>query len=479
MIAVVGGGIAGLSTAFELVEAGYDVAVLEGDRIATGTSGNTTAKLTSQHGLIYDTLCTRLGVEGARRYAEANEAAIDIVERRIDALGIEAGFTRRPNFVYTTDEEKVPALRREVRAANRLDLPAAFVESIDAPVPAAGAVRFGDQAQFHPRAYLLALAEAIEDRGGRIYESTRATDLTTGRPCRVDTTQGTIRANQVVIATLFPFIDRAGFFARMHPSRAYLLAARIEDEIPPGMYLSTASSPATFRGYGDADRRYLIVGGQSHSPGDDRVPASERYRRCERFARRHFEVTAIDYRWSAHDYVPVDRIPFIGPLGRLAPHTYVATGFAKWGMTGGTAAGRIIAEQISAGESGWGDVFDPLRWSGRDFPGLLSENVDVAGRWLASRAEALLESVDDRSALPDPGSGTVLRHRGRPVAVRRDEGGTLHALSAVCPHMHCVVEWNDADRTWDCPCHGSRFDADGDVRYGPATVGLPERDVFR
>lgn len=476
-VAVVGGGITGLTTAIELVESGYSVGVIEADRIATGTTGHTTAKLTSQHGLIYTHLAETFGIDRAHQYARANEAAIEAVATRVEELDVEAGFDRTSNYVYAPEGGDLHRLQREAQVANRLDLPATLHEDIPAPIPAVGALEFSDQAQFHPREYLLALARDIEEKGGRIFEQTRATGLSTGTPKRVKTKRGTVSADRVVMASLFPFADRGGYFARMHPSRAYLLAAEIEGSLPTGMFLSTESPPATFRPYRDDNRELLIVGGQSHKTEGSAVPTSERYRRIERFARAHFDVRAIRCRWSAHDFVPVDRVPFIGELGRLASDTYVGTGFAKWGMSGGTAAGSIIADLIVEGESPWSEIFDPGRLTASSLPQFLDANTTVAGRWMGDRVSALQTSAKSRDALPDAGAGAVLRHRGRPVAVHREEDGTLHAHSAVCPHLWCIVTWNDAERTWDCPCHGSRFDADGSVAYGPATERLRERDI--
>lgn len=476
-VAVIGGGITGLTSAIELLERGYEVAVIDANRIATGTSANTTAKLSSQHGLIYDYLCNRFGIEQAGQYANANETAIETVEERIADLGIDAGFERTSSYVYAPDQSDMPTLHRECRAAQRLDLPADIVGDVPASVSVAGAVRFQRQAQFHPRSYLLALATDIEERGGTIYEHTRATGLSTGPRCRVSTDRAPIDADHVVIATLFPFADRGAYFSRMHPSRAYLLGVEIAGELPAGMYLSAESPPATFRPYRGKDEELLIVGGQSHKTGQTSVPTSERYRRCEQFARAHFDVESIEYRWSAHDLVPVDRVPFIGALGRLGRNAYVGTGFAKWGMTGGTAAGQIIADRIAGDPNPWADIFDPMRFGTRSVPTFLEENASVAGRWIGDRVDVLRSPNESEGAMLEPGDGTVVRHRGRPLAVYRDEEGELHATSAVCPHMYCIVSWNDAEETWDCPCHGSRFDRDGNMRYGPATADLADRNL--
>ena len=471
---VVGGGIAGLTAAVRLKEAGRDVAVVEADRIVDEATGRTTAKVTSQHGLAYDSLVSTFGREQARQYAAANEAAIDEIERRVEEEGIDCDFRRTPAYVYAASGEDVRSIREEVRAADALGLPASFAEETPLPFETPGAIRFDDQAEFHPRKYLLAVAEAVDGDGSHLFEETRALDVDPGRRPRVETERGEITADQVVVASHFPFFDRGGYFARMHPKRAYLLAAQVGETPLEGMYLSTASPSDTIRTapVPGSDEELLIVGGQSHKPGLDGSSTSERYRRCEAFAREHFDVESIEYRWSTHDYSPVDGVPFVGQLGPGTENVYVATGFGGWGMTGGTAAGMILSELIVEGESPWADVFDPLRVtpgaSAREFVG---ENATVGARFVGDRLRSLLSRDVD---LPAAGEGKVVRQGGRPIAVHRDDEGELHTVSAVCPHLWCLVDWNDAERTWDCPCHGSRFDCDGEVLSGPALEGLSD-----
>lgn len=473
-VAVVGGGITGLTAAINLKEAGRDVVVVEADRLVRGATGYTTAKITSQHGLIYDSLLSKFGRRKAKQYADANEAAIDEIERRVEEREIDCDFERTEAYTYAKSRSDVSKIRDEVQAAKTLGLPASFTETTSLPFDVAGAIRFDDQAQFHPRKYLLAIAEAIHGDGSYVFEETRALDVDPGSPCRVSTSRGDVVADSVVVASHFPFFDRGGYFARMHPKRAYLLAVRVAETPPDGMYYSTASPPATIRPHPVEDGELVLVGGQSHKPGfDDGPSTSERYRRCEAFAREHFSVESIEYRWSTHDYSTVDSVPFVGTLGPGTENVYVGTGFGGWGMTGGTSAGLIISDLIVEGSNPRAEVFDPMRFtpraSARNFVG---ENAKVAAHFFGDRAESFLSGVD----LPQRGEADVVRYDGRPTAVYHGEDGDLHAVSAVCSHMQCLVEWNDAERTWDCPCHGSRFSYEGDVVSGPALDGLPKRD---
>jgi glycine/D-amino acid oxidase-like deaminating enzyme/nitrite reductase/ring-hydroxylating ferredoxin subunit len=470
--AVVGGGITGLTTALRLVEAGQTVAVLEADRIVRGATGRTTAKLTSQHGLTYRYLRSNFGDEKARQYARANGAAIDAVEERVEELGVDCDFERRPAYTYAASPADRRTVRAEAEAASELGLPASFVSETELPFRVPGAVRFDDQAQFHPRSYLLAVAEAVHGDGSHVLEETRVRGAETGEPCVVETTRGEVVADDVVVASHFPAVDRNGYFARMHPKQAYLLAVRVDGTPPEGMYYSTGSPADTLRSHPVGGEDLLLVGGQGHTTGDTDPPTSERYRRCEAFARKHFDVESVEYRWSTHDYFTVDRVPFVGQLGHGTEHIYVGTGFKGWGMTGGTAAGIILSELVRTGSHPWADVFDPLRVTpGASAKRFLGENAEVAGRFVGDWARALLSS----SEVPEPGEATVVQSNGKPLGVYRDEHGEVHAVSAVCPHMNCVVRWNDAEKTWDCPCHGSRFTHDGEVISGPAMEDLPRR----
>ncbi|WP_254536119.1 FAD-dependent oxidoreductase [Halomarina litorea] len=473
-VAVVGGGIVGVTTAFRLLEDGYDVTLLERDRVVEGVTGRTTAKVTSLHGLVYDRLRGTLGADAARQYGEANEAAVDEIGDRVAESDIDCGFRRLPAYTYARSGDDRSAVRREAEVADGLGLPASFVgdDALDLPYRTAGAVAFADQAQFDPRRYLLALVEQFVHAGGRVFERTKVTDVDGGVPCRVETDRGTVRADDVVLATHFPIQDRGGFFARMYPKRSYVLAVTVDGEVPDGMYYDHSDPYRSLRPHRHDGEEYLLVGGENHKTGQ--ADAAERYRRLAAFAREHFDVTDVRYRWSTQDYVTTDRVPYVGRLGPATDHCFVATGFGGWGMTNGTAAASVLAALVAGRDHRWADLYSPRRvtLSGRSLRELVTENADSAGHFLRGWLRAA-----DRRSLDGlaPGEGTVVREGTSPVAVSRDESGDLRAVSAVCPHMKCVVDWNAAERSWDCPCHGSRFDADGEVIDGPATEALATR----
>ncbi|WP_336003435.1 FAD-dependent oxidoreductase [Halorientalis halophila] len=466
---VVGGGIAGITTAYHLATAGQSVALLERDRLLGGTTGRTTAKLTSLHGLVYADLLQTAGEARAREYARANQAAIDRVERLIDDLGVDCEFERTDAYTYVTDRSKRERIREEVRAAKRLDLPASYESSVDLPFETVGAVRFEDQARFDPGTYLRALAAAIEDAGGRIYEGTRATDVSGGSPCRVETDRGSVTADAVVVATHFPITDHAGYFARLSPKRSYVLAVRLEDEVPEGLYYDPSEPYFSVRPHPRGRESTVLIGGQNHRTGRGGSTA-ERYRRLESAARDRFDVAAVENRWATQDFRTVDGVPFVGTLPVFDQGVYVATGFGGWGMTNGTAAGRLLADRILGHEPEWGRVFRPTRFTLPAGAGAFLSHNGHAARHLVSGWFERRPSAAETTLAED--EARVFRSGAGPVAAYRDEDGDLHAVSAVCPHMGCLVEWNDGERSWDCPCHGSRFDVDGAVLDTPAVDGL-------
>jgi glycine/D-amino acid oxidase-like deaminating enzyme/nitrite reductase/ring-hydroxylating ferredoxin subunit len=465
-VAVVGAGIAGLTTALLLARDGKRVVVLEADRVCRGATGYTTAKVTSQHGLIYQAL----GEERARQYGRANEAALREVVRLVDELTIDCALDRRPAYVYTEDANSVASIEKEVAVAQDAGLPAAYTEQTDLPFPVQAAVRFDDQAQFHPRAYCLALAQAFVDQGGEIFECTRALSVSEGSPCVVRTTGAELRADAVVVATHLPFLDRGLFFARAHPQRSYAIGVRLDVPAPQGMYISAESPSRSIRQHPTRDGEVLIVGGESHKPGSH-ADTSRHYDALEAYARERFPVTSIDYAWATHDYLPVDKVPYIGRLRPGSDRLYVATGFQKWGMTTGTLAGMVLRDQILGRENEWSDLLDPNRLTVKDSaPKFVKENAAVGLHFVLDRVRrrGAADDVDDLK----PGEGRVISKRGRQLAASRDLDGELHVLAARCTHLGCIVNWNDAERTWDCYCHGSRFAQNGDVIGGPAVHPL-------
>jgi glycine/D-amino acid oxidase-like deaminating enzyme/nitrite reductase/ring-hydroxylating ferredoxin subunit len=476
-VAVIGAGITGTTAALLLKQAGKTVVVLESSRVGHGATGYTTAKLTVGHGTIYRQLADSFGAETARIYASSNGAALERVAAIVREHSIDCDFERTSNYVYTEEEGSVRRLEREAEAARAAGVDAELTTETGLPYPVRAAVRTDEQAQFHPWKYVAALARLVDGDGSRVHELTRATHVRSGDPCVVETARGVVRARHVVVATQMPFLDRALFFAKAHPTKSYAIAAPIgEAEAPGGMYISVDQPTRSVRTTPGADGgRMLIVGGEGHKPGAD-PDTHARYAKLERFMHERFGIEAAEYRWSTHDYTPVDKLPYIGRLRRRDDRIYVATGFAKWGMTKGTLAAEIICDAILGRPNEWAERYDANRLEVRR-SGLLfaRENGQVALRFFGDR----IRRRDGREELArlEPGEGTVARIRGAQYAVHRDDAGELHAVSARCTHLGCIVGWNNADRAWECPCHGSRFAADGTLVQGPATADLERKQL--
>jgi glycine/D-amino acid oxidase-like deaminating enzyme/nitrite reductase/ring-hydroxylating ferredoxin subunit len=474
-VAVVGGGIAGITVAALLKRAGRTVALLESKRIVRGASGYTTAKITSGHGAVYEQLEQRFGTDGARAYAASNQAAIERIARFVEEDGIACDFERKPNFVYAESDDEAKRLRREAEAEQRAGLPSSFTTETTLPFAVAGAVRLEGQAQFHPRKYLLALADSLPGDGSGVFERTRVLDVEEGEPCVVRTSAGVVRARDVVLATHLPILDRGLFFAKAHPHRSYAIAAPIEaHHAPDGMFINVGQPTRSVRTLRDGDRLYLNVGGEGHPAGrGDDTP--RRYDALEGFLRTHWEAAPVAYRWSTEDFIAVDRVPYVGRLRRGSRHVFVATGFNKWGMTSATVAAMILADRVLGVENPWAPLYESKRLKPRAaLKRFVTENGIVGVRWLTDRL-----TLGERRRLDSlqAGDGVVTRIRGRLTAVSRDDDGRLHALSPVCTHLRCIVGWNAAERSWDCPCHGSRFRPDGAVIQGPAVDDLERRSL--
>jgi glycine/D-amino acid oxidase-like deaminating enzyme/nitrite reductase/ring-hydroxylating ferredoxin subunit len=469
---VVGAGISGLSAAFELSRLGASVAVLEARHVAAGASGYNTAKLSSLHGLTYSKLERQLGAEKARLYGAANERGIERIHEITGELGIDCDLRRKPNLVYTESDDERGQVEAEVEAARRASLPARVVEDTDLPFGVAAAVQFERQAEFHPVKYLEGLAAALEESGVRVCEGTRAVGVSAGSPCRVRTTAGcTVTAGSVVVATQLPILDRGAFFARCHPERSYVVAAPHDGPAATGgMYLSTESPAHTIRVHELDGRPWLLVGGESHKTGHG--DAAARYRSLAAWARERFGMEPT-LRWATQDQMPVDGVPFIGPVDPLSKNVYVATGFRKWGLAMGIAAGELLAALVDGVDHPWAGLFDTSRLRPRSgAASFAKENADVAFRFFGDRL-----SKRARVGSIERGEGRVVGAGLGQRAMYRDDEGNLHALSARCTHLGCIVNWNSAERTWDCPCHGSRFGAQGEVIMGPAVSRLEPRDA--
>ena len=461
---VVGSGITGLTTARLLIEAGLNVALIDAQRICSGVTAFTTAKVTALQSTVYSELSDVWGDEVATAYAAANLAGLDLVRRMAEVDKIDCDLVAAPAYTYAESASSLGAIEAEVDAARRAGLDAFFTTSSELPYEIAGAVRLDDQARFHPRRYCLGLLRGILDRGGAVFENTRALDVDP-KAGTVITDRGTITAEVIVIASHIPFVDTGAYFARMRASRSYAVAFRSEQEPLEGMYIGVDEPIRSLRAAGNS---LTVLGGEGHPAGQEE-DTRDRYRALEAWAVERFGAGVVDFRWSAHDYRSADHLPFVGPIGSSG-RVFMATGFAKWGMTNGSAAATIMVDLAVGRSNPWAHIFDSKRLALRQgAPGILRASADVAKSLIGER---ILHSPELGVGDLGPGAGDVVSMDGRKAAVFREEDGSIHAISPFCTHLGCQLQMNTAERTWDCPCHGSRFDLDGHVIHGPAVDDL-------
>jgi len=359
-VAVIGGGITGILTAYKLQKAGLNTVILEKNRIVENTTGNTTAKLTSQHYLLYSDLVREHGEETAKIYAEANQQAIDDIEDLADRLGIDCDFARADAYVYTNDKNTVKDIEHEVKVTRQLGLPSSFETEIDLPMPAKAAIRFTGQAQFHPRKFLLPLAQGFVDLGGKIYEESEVKDIkATERTNSVITESGRLKARFVVEATKYPFWKQKMFEKAYWTKLSYALGVRIKGHYPKGMYITTDDPIRTIRSHPYRDGQILIFGGESHRLTKD-YDKTEHYGNLVADVKKHFKVNEIIYRWIAGDAMSNDKLPYIGPYPDH-PNVYIATGYRAWGLAWAMAASGIISGSILGKPVSWAEPFSLKR----------------------------------------------------------------------------------------------------------------------
>jgi glycine/D-amino acid oxidase-like deaminating enzyme/nitrite reductase/ring-hydroxylating ferredoxin subunit len=463
-VAIVGGGIVGVTTARLLKGRGVRVALVEARRVGRQVTGKSTAKMSSQHGILYQTLVRKFGEDKARLYAEAQEAGIREISRLAAQHGIAADIEPMPAYVYTNDESYVEQIEKEVEVAKRLGLPASLTRETGLPFEVRQAMRWENQAQFHPTKYVAGLAATLPGEGSHVFENSRAVDY---EPTRVVTDTGTISARHVVMATHLPLGQIGMYYALAYPMAEPVVAAPIR-RVPPGMYKNAEEPGHSIRTHRGSDGQvWGIVAGNHYKPGH--VDDEQRYiADIERWLTEHFDAGPIAYRWINEDYTAMDQAPFIGWSSRGGGYL-VATGFAAWGISNGTAAAMIIADLATGKENPWLDIFEATRIKPVAGAGeFVKENAEVAAHLVSGYLSRKPKSYDELA----PGDAAILKIDGDNVAAYRDTGGTVHAVSAVCTHMGCLVGWNRTDKTWDCPCHGSRFALSGEVIHGPATQPL-------
>ena len=473
-VCVIGAGIAGLTTAYLLRQQGHDVQVIDAYGVASGETGRTTAHLTAVLDDRFHHLEHLFGAESARLAADSHRAAIDRIEEIVTAEQIDCDFERLPGYLVCTDPAQRKAFDDETAAVLRagfadmrpVDSMRAHGVNLDAP-----ALQFPNQAAFHAGRYMRGLARAFTQLGGNLVVGARAMSVTGGRSAHIELETGTrIATGHIVVATNTPFNDRVRMHTKQAPYRTYVVGLEIAKDAFPPLLLWDMEDPYHYvRRVRGLERDVVIGGGEDHKTGTSNDSAA-RYERLESWARRCIAgLGPVLYRWSGQVLEPADSLAFIGRNPLDDHNVYIVTGDSGNGMTHGTLAGMLLADLVTGRPNAWESLYDPSRKTLKAAPTYVQENAQVAGRMIKDWVKG--SEVDDRAAIA-PGEGAIIREGMSTLAVYRDMDGSYTECSAVCTHLGCIVQWNSGEKSWDCPCHGSRYARDGAILNGPAREAL-------
>jgi glycine/D-amino acid oxidase-like deaminating enzyme/nitrite reductase/ring-hydroxylating ferredoxin subunit len=475
-VAIIGGGITGITAALQFIGSGKKVAVLEAHRVGGITTGSSTGNLYVAVQPYYHNIISKFDVDTAKTIAQSREFAIDYIEKNVQTYNISCNFSRRPWFLYTYDENKISMLEKEVDAFKRIGHTLQYIDNLPLPFPFKKAVVMENQARFNPLQYVISLAKVLHQENVFIFENTPIIDLEEEQHlCTLNTIDGKkIRAENVIMATHTPIgVNMTQLFTA--PYRSYVVSIRLKNNrYPEGHFWSLDASDfiTCTHAISENEPELLMASGSHHKVGQDE-DTSAHFRKLEKFLYQHFPVETIEYQWSAQHYQTADNIPYIGLANHHAKHTYLATGFFADGLTYGTVSGILVGDLIQQKENPWAKVYNSMRLTlGASAGFLIKENSNYFAQYYRDFPKSETEDYADLK----PGEARVVELDREKWGVYKDEKAKLHIVSAVCTHMKCIIRWNNAEKTWDCPCHGSRFSTDGKVIEGPALVNLKKKD---
>ena len=468
---IVGGGITGLTAALLLQNAGKKTIIAEAHSIGFGTTGGTSAHINTFADTTYKQAESAFGEEGAQLFADAINEGFALIKSNIDGYQIDCDYESKPGYIYAEDEKQGQQLDEIYEGSLKVGIAVQYTEQVPTPVPYTTALQFDGQAQFHPLKYLQGLQKAYLTAGGIIMENTKIEKLDSGDGIHVAEAAGvSIRAKKVIYAThMPPNINVFNF--ECAPYRSYVMAVKLKNDKYPDALIYDLQDPYHYvRTHTIEGQQLLLVGGLDHKTAHE--DAEKAFADLEKYIRKYYQVSAVKYQWSSQYYTPVDGLPYVGQMPFAADGVYCATGYNGNGMMLGSISGKILSDLALGKVNAYADLFSPSRLKPMDgFSEFVKENADVAYHFVADRIN--IHETDSLQRIK-PGTGKVVEVDGEKIAAYRDENGVIHALSPVCTHAKCIVNWNSSERTWDCPCHGARYDIDGAVLTGPATKDLPK-----
>lgn len=479
-VCIIGAGLAGLSTGYYLAKEGINVIILDKDNIGQKVSGNTTAKITLQHNLIYDYLIKSFGMDFAMKYFKSNKEAISNIKKIIDDENIECDFEYQDNYVYTTNQDDITKIHNEIKAINSLnnilnsnekDIFADFVTSCNLPFKMCGAIKVKDQAQFHPLKYMFGLSKAIKNKGGIIFTNSLVTDVKQKDGVYTTyTDKHFIKSKYIVIASHFPFKDFPGFyFSKMYQSTSYVLGIDTKSDLFDGMYISSDKPTFSYRTAKYKDKKILIMAGGDHKTGYAPDNNQTGYNILEQEAKKYYPNCEILYKWNTRDCITIDKVPYIGDFSNLMPNMFVATGFNKWGITSSNVAANIIRDKILGIKNEYSKIYEATRFSPIKNA---HEMKNITSQVLKSFVTNRIKIKEKNLSAIKNDNGGIIKVNGASIGIYKDINGKVFAVNPTCTHLGCLLTWNNLDKTWDCPCHGSRFDYTGKNLYDPAFKDL-------
>lgn len=471
-VLIIGGGITGILTAYMLSDSNLNISIVEADRMAMGVTANTTAKITSQHGLLYDYLLNSFGFDTAKGYLDSNEEAIRNIENIVKKENIDCDFTSQDAYVYTCDKSNTQRIVDEVSAVTSLGLKAEYITECPLPFKIEAAIKFPNQAQFHPRKYLLSLLPILEKRNVNIFENSKVIDIKHIKDkYEVYVNDNKVTTKYLVMACHYPIKNFPGmYFIKMYQDSSYAIGVELETDVFDGMYISCDTPTTSFRNaVQDNEKKLLIVGGSGHKTGATDVNIDDSYTNLENYIKSIYPKAKIKYRWMTEDCVSLDKIPYIGEFSKFLPNMYVATGYKKWGMTTSHVAAKIISDKILGIENPYERIYTATRLqpikNSKEFGNILKQSVySLAINKISPPIKSYTELEND--------TGGVVDYKGKKLGIYKDKNGKMFAVVPYCKHLGCELSWNNLEKTWDCPCHGSRYKYTGEMITEPTTEGL-------
>ncbi|MDY0408256.1 FAD-dependent oxidoreductase [Virgibacillus soli] len=465
-VGIVGGGITGLTAAYLLAKENKKVALIDAGNFLGGTTGHTTAKVTAQHGVIYDELMQHFGKEKAALYFQAQVDAMEMIKNHCNTLDIFCDLTEQDAYIFATTDDGVHKLEKEAKAYEELGIDGELTNEMPLDISYKIALVMKNQLQYHPVKYLVGLLKECERYGVQFYENTVAVDVEFNKNPAIITREGErIYCRNVIVASHFPFYDGQGFYpTRMYAERSYVLGVKTNMPYPGGMYINAESPSRSVRSVSYKGEDIWLIIGENHKTGQGKDTLAY-YEALEQFAEKNFGIKQFLYRWSTQDLITLDKLPYVGNITKAQNNVFVATGYRKWGMTNGTIAAKILTDQILDQENPYSELFTPSRFQAdpalKEFTKV---NADVAKHLIKGKLEYTKAKLDELQQ----DEATITRINGKRAGAYRDQEGQVYIVNTTCTHLGCEVEWNEGERTWDCPCHGSRFSYTGEVVEGPA-----------